>query len=120
MFPPNSPAKSPTPSSPGSIGSNSRNCWPASSASISAGSELLLWLAKDAKEHADSFADILGPEVFRAMLTAMERDQFNEKRSNKLRDFILDDPNPPRRVHRLRRPGGHQGLDPRPATFPLL
>jgi len=54
-----------------------------------AGSELLLWLAK---ERSDSFADILGPEVFRAMLTAMERDQFNEKRSNKLRDFILDDP----------------------------
>jgi transcription elongation GreA/GreB family factor len=25
------------------------------------------------------------------MLTAMERDQFNEKKSNKLRDFILDD-----------------------------
>ncbi len=39
----------------------------------------------------DSFADILGPEVFRAMLTAMERDQFNERRSNRLRDFILDD-----------------------------
>jgi len=36
----------------------------------------------------DSFADILGPEVFRAMLTAMERDQFNEKRSNRLRDYI--------------------------------
>jgi len=54
-----------------------------------AGSELLLWLAK---ERSDAFADILGPEVFRAMLTAMERDQFNEKRSNKLRDFILDDP----------------------------
>src|SRR6185369_15872035 len=36
--------------------------------------------------------DILGPEVFRAMLTAMERDQFNEKKSNRLRDFILDDP----------------------------
>jgi transcription elongation GreA/GreB family factor len=35
--------------------------------------------------------DILGPEVFRAMLTAMERDQFNEKRSNRLRDFILED-----------------------------
>lgn len=51
-------------------------------------SELLLWLAK---ERSDSFADILGPEVFRAMLTAMERDQFNEKRSNRLRDFILDD-----------------------------
>jgi transcription elongation factor GreA-like protein/transcription elongation GreA/GreB family factor len=55
-----------------------------------AGTELLLWLAKDSKEHSDSFADILGPEVFRAMLTAMERDQFNEKRSNKLRDYILD------------------------------
>jgi len=54
-----------------------------------ASSELLLWLAK---EHGnDSFADILGPEVFRAMLTAMERDQFNERRSNRLRDFILDD-----------------------------
>jgi transcription elongation factor GreA len=53
-----------------------------------ASSELLLWLAK---ERSDTFADILGPEVFRAMLTAMERDQFNEKRSNRLRDFILDD-----------------------------
>jgi len=53
-----------------------------------ASSELLLWLAK---EPHDSFADILGPEVFRAMLTAMERDQFNEKRSNRLRDYILDD-----------------------------
>jgi hypothetical protein len=53
-----------------------------------ASSELLLWLAK---ERSDTFADILGPEVFRAMLTAMERDQFNEKKSNRLRDFILDD-----------------------------
>lgn len=53
-----------------------------------ASSELLLWLAK---ERSDTFADILGPEVFRAMLTAMERDQFNEIRSNRLRDFILDD-----------------------------
>src|SRR5262249_10547376 len=44
-----------------------------------------------AKDRNDSYADILGPEVFRAMLTAMERDQFNEKRSNRLRDFILDD-----------------------------
>jgi transcription elongation factor GreA len=53
-----------------------------------ANTELLHWIAK---ERSDSFADILGPEVFRAMLTAMERDQFNEKKSNKLRDFILDD-----------------------------
>src|SRR5689334_17093661 len=53
-----------------------------------ASSELLLWLAK---ERSDTYADILGPEVFRAMLTAMERDQFNEKRSNRLREYILDD-----------------------------
>ncbi len=53
-----------------------------------ANTELLHWIAR---ERTDSFADILGPEVFRAMLTAMERDQFNEKKSNKLRDFILDD-----------------------------
>ena len=53
-----------------------------------ASSELLLWLGRDRN---DSFADILGPEVFRAMITSMERDQFNEKRSNRLREFILDD-----------------------------
>lgn len=53
-----------------------------------ANSEMLLWLAK---ERSDAFADILGPEVFRAMLTAMERDQFNEKKSNRLRDYILND-----------------------------
>jgi transcription elongation GreA/GreB family factor len=51
-------------------------------------SELLLWLSR---ERSDVFADILGPEVFRAMLAAIERDQFNEKRSNRLREFILDD-----------------------------
>jgi len=53
-------------------------------------SELLLWLAK---ERSDAFADILGPEVFRAMLSAMERDQFNNemKRSNKLGDYIMND-----------------------------
>jgi transcription elongation GreA/GreB family factor len=56
----------------------------------SASSELLLWLSK---ERSDAFADILGPEVFRAMLSAMERDQFNNelKRSNKLGDFIMND-----------------------------
>lgn len=53
-----------------------------------ASSELLLWLGK---ERSDDFADILGPEVFRAMITAMERDQFNEKRSSRLREFMLAD-----------------------------
>ncbi len=53
-----------------------------------ASSELLLWLGKD---RAGAFADIMGPEVFRAMLTVMERDQFNEKHSNKLRESIIND-----------------------------
>ena len=53
-----------------------------------ASSELLLWFGR---ERTEDFVDILGPEVFRAMLTAMERDQFNERRSNRLRDFILED-----------------------------
>jgi len=53
-----------------------------------ASSELLLWFAR---ERTEDFVDILGPEVFRAMLTSMERDQFQEKRSNRLRDYILED-----------------------------
>ena len=53
-----------------------------------ASSELLLWLGK---ERGDHFADILGPELFRAMLSAMERDAFNERKSTRLHDFILDD-----------------------------
>jgi transcription elongation GreA/GreB family factor len=55
-----------------------------------ASSELLLWLGKD---RGDYFADILGPEVFRAMLTAIERDAFNEKKASRLHDLILDDQN---------------------------
>jgi transcription elongation GreA/GreB family factor len=53
-----------------------------------ASSDLLLWLAR---ERSDAYADILGPEVFRAMLSAIERDKFLEKKANKLRDFVLDD-----------------------------
>lgn len=53
-----------------------------------ASSELLLWLGKERDDH---FADILGPEVFRAMITAMERDAFNEKKTARLHDFILGD-----------------------------
>jgi transcription elongation GreA/GreB family factor len=51
-------------------------------------SEMLLWLGKS---RSDAFADILGPEVFRAMITAMERDQFNEKKTSRLNDFIMGD-----------------------------
>lgn len=53
-----------------------------------ASSELLLWLAR---ERSDAYVDVLGPEVFRAMMSAIERDQFLEKKTNKLRDYILND-----------------------------
>ena len=53
-----------------------------------ASSELMLWVGKS---RSDKYADMLGPEVFRAMITAMERDQFNEKRTSRLNDFIMGD-----------------------------
>lgn len=53
-----------------------------------ASSELLLWLAKD---RSDAFADIIGPEMFRAMLSAMEDDLFSNKRGNRLRDYLVAD-----------------------------
>lgn len=55
-----------------------------------ASSELLLWLAKERR--TDQFADLLGPEVFRAMLSAIEQDQFQEKKSRRLQDYVMDDP----------------------------
>jgi len=53
-----------------------------------ASSELLLWLAKD---RSDAFADIVGPEMFRAMLSAMEDDLFSNRRGNRLRDYLVAD-----------------------------
>ena len=53
-----------------------------------AGSDLLLWLAKSRSE---DFLDILGPEVFRAMIASMERDQFHEKKTSRLKDYLLSD-----------------------------
>jgi transcription elongation GreA/GreB family factor len=53
-----------------------------------ANTDLMLWLGKN---RSDSFADILGPEVFRAMMAAIEQDRFNEKKTSKLNDFIMAD-----------------------------
>lgn len=53
-----------------------------------ASSELLLWFGK---ERSDYFAELLAPEVFRSMLSAIERDQFLEKKNNRLRDYVLED-----------------------------
>lgn len=54
-----------------------------------ASSDLLLWLAKSRSE---DFLDILGPEVFRAMIASMEQDQFKEKKTSRLKDYLLSDP----------------------------
>ena len=53
-----------------------------------ASSDLLLWLAKSRSE---DFLDILGPEVFRAMIAAVEQDQFKEKKTSRLKDYLLSD-----------------------------
>jgi len=54
-----------------------------------ASSELLLWLLKD---RSDTFADIIGPDLFRAVLSAIEREQYGEKKTSRLKDYIVDDP----------------------------
>ncbi len=51
-----------------------------------ANSELLLWLSR---EKPEAFEGLLNIHTLRAMLAAIERDQFNDIRSNRLRDYIL-------------------------------
>jgi transcription elongation GreA/GreB family factor len=51
--------------------------------------EVLYWLCKDRN---GIFSDLITPQVFSAILTALERDQFSEiKRGGKLHDLFLDD-----------------------------
>ena len=51
--------------------------------------EVLYWLCKDRE---GSYSDLITPQVFSAILTALERDQFNEiKRGGKLHDLLLED-----------------------------
>lgn len=55
----------------------------------SVSAELLYWLCKERDGH---FADLISAEVFSAVLTALERDQFNEvKRGGKLHDLLMED-----------------------------
>jgi len=53
----------------------------------SATSEMLIWLCKD----RERWADLITPELLGAVLSAIERDQHNESRGNRLRDLLLDD-----------------------------
>ena len=51
--------------------------------------EILYWLCK---ERTGEFADLVSPEVFSAILSALERDQFSTvKRGGKLNDLLMDD-----------------------------
>lgn len=51
--------------------------------------EVLYWLCK---ERGGNFSDLIQPRVFSAIISALERDQFNEvKRGGKLHDLLLDD-----------------------------
>jgi transcription elongation GreA/GreB family factor len=56
----------------------------------SASSDILYWLAKD--RDSTPFTDLIEPEMLPAMLSALERDQFNQaRRSSKLHDLLIDD-----------------------------
>jgi len=51
--------------------------------------EVLYWLCKS---RDGAFNDLVTPEIFSAILTALERDQFNEvRRGGKLHDLVMDD-----------------------------
>lgn len=51
--------------------------------------EILYWLCK---ERTGNFADLIHPRVFSAIISALERDQFNDiKRGGKLHDLLLED-----------------------------
>ena len=53
-----------------------------------ASTDLMLWIGKN---RSDSFADILGPDVFHAMMAAIENDRFEDRKTSKLGDLILGD-----------------------------
>ncbi len=51
-------------------------------------SEALLWLCKERRRN---FEELVNPNLLNAIIAALERDQFNEKRTSRLQDLILDD-----------------------------
>ena len=53
-----------------------------------ASTDLMLWIGKN---RSDSFADILGPDVFHAMMAAIENDRFEDRKTSKLGDLILSE-----------------------------
>jgi transcription elongation factor GreA len=56
----------------------------------SVSSEVLTWLAKE--RGATHFAELVGPDLIPAILSALERDQFGgTRRNSKLHDLLIDD-----------------------------
>ncbi len=53
-------------------------------------SAALTWLC-DKKERTGDFSDLIQPRVMSAILSALERDQFNENRDRKLHDLLMND-----------------------------
>ncbi len=51
-------------------------------------SDALIWLCKERRRN---FEDLVNPNLLNAIIAALERDQFNEKRTSRLQDLILDD-----------------------------
>jgi transcription elongation factor GreA len=58
-----------------------------------ASSDLLYWVAKELTDkRLEVFSDIIGAELLRAMLAAIERDILNEKKTSKLADILASEP----------------------------
>ncbi|MEK0447279.1 MAG: hypothetical protein RLZZ399_2600 [Verrucomicrobiota bacterium] len=53
-------------------------------------SAALTWLC-DKKERSGEFGNLIQPRVMSAILSALERDQFNENRDRKLHDLLMND-----------------------------
>lgn len=57
-----------------------------------ASSDLLYWVAKEYKvKRTGIFSNIVGYELLRSILSAIERDMLNERKSTKLADFLVDE-----------------------------
>ncbi|MCX7872403.1 MAG: GreA/GreB family elongation factor [Verrucomicrobiae bacterium] len=58
-----------------------------------ASSDLLYWVAKEYKTKRNGiFSNIIGYELLRSILSAIERDMLNERKTTKLGDFLVDEP----------------------------
>jgi transcription elongation GreA/GreB family factor len=61
-----------------------------------ASSDLLYWVVSELNDpkvkKTNIFSNIVGHELFRAALSAIERDNLNERKTTRLADFLVDEP----------------------------